>query len=286
MQSLAEIKALLEARGLNPRKTFGQNFLLDHNLIKKLVDSAAVGPESVVLEIGPGTGTMTEEILARGCRVVAAEIDRGLSVMLRERFASHGAKFMLVEGDCLAGKRHIAPEVLAAIGPGPFTLISNLPYAAATPVMTTLMIEHAPSIAASHGVAPCLGQFVTIQKEVGDRLIAKTGSDAYGLVSVLAGVTSKVEWIAKLPPECFWPRPDVTSAMLAIRPLAQPLHTNVPALAAFTQKVFEQRRKQLGSVLGRDGAWPNGVEPTARAEALTLTQLLALFEIRGAANQA
>ncbi len=267
MQTLADIKRILEARGLSPRKAFGQNFLIDHNLIRKLVDASGVGAGDVVLEVGPGTGTLTEELVQRGCRVVAAEIDRGLSAHLREHFAS-AENFTLVEGDCLADKRTLAPAIVAALGDGSFTLVSNLPYGAATPVMSVLLADY----------PRCRGLFVTIQREVADRLGAKPGTKEYGTLSIVAQVTAEVRTVAALPPECFWPRPDVTSAMVSLTRLPVPLVDDVRGLGDFCQSLFEKRRKQLGAVLGRGRTWPPDVQPTERAEALSLAQLIALYK--------
>ncbi|MFZ4572982.1 MAG: 16S rRNA (adenine(1518)-N(6)/adenine(1519)-N(6))-dimethyltransferase RsmA [Phycisphaerales bacterium] len=267
MQTLAQIKEILESRGLRPLKSLGQNFLTDHNLIRKLVDAAAVRPGDTVLEVGPGTGTMTEELIARGARVVAAEMDRGLSEHLREHFSAE-ARFQLVEGDCLASKREIAPAIMAAIGDGPFTLVSNLPYGAGTPVMMTLLADH----------PRCSGLFVTIQREVAERLRAPHASKDYGPLSVLAGCTAEFEWIADLPPQCFWPRPEITSAMVALRRRTVPHCSRPRELLDFLVRVFEQRRKQLGAVLGRSTALPEGIEPAVRAEALPKDQLIRLFE--------
>jgi len=266
VQTLAQIRELLDAHGLTPRHGFGQNFLIDHNLIRRLVDAASLAEGETVLEIGPGTGTMTEELLDRGCRVVAAEIDRGLCVLLRERFASRA--FTLVEGDCLASKHALSPALLHAVGEGAFTLVSNLPYSAGTPVMLNLLADH-PS---------CRGLFVTIQREVADRLTASPGSKEYGTLSVIAQSVADVRLIAVLPRECFWPRPDVTSAMVAITRLPQPLTQRPRAFADFCQSLFEKRRKQLGAVLGRERAWPPGMGPTDRAEALSVRALVDLFE--------
>jgi 16S rRNA (adenine1518-N6/adenine1519-N6)-dimethyltransferase len=267
VQTLADIRAILEKRGLSPRKAFGQNFLLDHNLIRKLVDAAGVKAGDTVLEVGPGTGALTEELIERGCRVVAAEIDRGLAAHLREHFAGAGDRFTLVEGDCLADKRTLAPDIIDALGPGPFRLVSNLPYGAATPVMSVLLIDH----------PACEGLFVTIQREVADRLTARPGSKDYGTLSVIAQTTAEIKVIATLPPECFWPRPEVTSAMVSLVRRERPLVEDVRGLAAFVQNLFEKRRKQLGAVLGRDRAWPDGIGPTDRAESLSVEQLISLF---------
>ncbi|MBX9738216.1 MAG: hypothetical protein K2X32_14950, partial [Phycisphaerales bacterium] len=98
MQTLTEIKAMLEERGLSPRHALGQNFLIEQKLITKLIDSAGAQPGDLVLEVGPGTGTLTEALLDRGCRVIACELDRGLAELLRDRLGSR-ASFTLIEGD-------------------------------------------------------------------------------------------------------------------------------------------------------------------------------------------
>jgi 16S rRNA (adenine1518-N6/adenine1519-N6)-dimethyltransferase len=271
MQKLTEIRALLDARGLSPRKQFGQNFLLDHNLIRKLVDAARVGEGDVVLEVGPGTGTLTEELLARGATVLAAEVDRGLCELLRERLASWGDRFTLVEGDALNGKRAMSEAIRTAIdarrGGREFKLVSNLPYAAGTPIISILLADH----------PECVGQYVTIQREVGDRLRAGPGSKDYGPLAVLAQAVARVEVVANLPPECFWPRPEVHSAMVAIERRADPISGEPRRLFDFAQRLFEKRRKQLGAIIGRERAWPTGVGPEMRAEQLSPIQFVDLM---------
>lgn len=269
-QTLAEIRQLLEAHGLSPRKSLGQNFLIDQNLVRKLVDAAAVGPGDLVLEVGPGTGTLTEELLSRGCEVVASELDRGLAALLRERLgAAYPNRFTLVEGDCLAGKRHVNPAILQALRGRSFTLVANLPYNAATPLMLALLVEH----------PECRGLFVTVQREVADRLLAHPSTKEYGTLGVVAQAVGEVKRIATLPPACFWPRPDVTSAMASVLRRPDPMTNNPAGLAAFCQAVFAKRRKQLGSVLGKDVPWPEGIGPLMRIEELTPAQIAALSEV-------
>ncbi len=274
MQTLARIRELLESRGLAPRKALGQNFLIDQNLIRKLVDASGVVRGDVVLEVGPGTGALTEELLARGCEVVACELDRGLAALLRETLveasglggpAARG-RLILIEGDCLASKRGINPEIVAALAGRPFRLVANLPYGAATPLMLALLIGH----------PECGSMFVTIQREVADRLLAGPSTKEYGPIGIVAQALSRVERLATLPPECFWPRPEVTSAMVSLVRRPDPLTDDPGRLAAFCQHAFTQRRKQLGRVLGRETRWPPGVRAENRIEELPVAQVVAL----------
>lgn len=272
-QTLAQIRELLSAHGLSPRKALGQNFLIDANLIRKLITAANVQSGDLVLEVGPGTGALTDELLAHGCRVIACELDRGLAALLRTRLtAAFPSTFTLIEGDCLHSKREVSHDILAALAARPFKLVANLPYGAATPLMLALLVHH----------PECSGMYVTIQREVADRLTAAPGSRDFGPLAVIAQTIADVSLIATLPPECFWPRPDVTSAMVAITRKTQTLSPTPAAarhLADFAQKLFNQRRKQIGSTLGRTFPFPPDINPSARAEDLTIAQIRALAEL-------
>ncbi len=276
MQTLAQIKQMLDERSLRPKRSLGQNFLIDHNLIRKLVDAAGVGPGSLVLEVGPGTGTMTEELLARGCEVIACELDDALAALNRDRVPTlpGGDRFTLIHGDCLAGKRDVNPEIIGALRGRPFTLVSNLPYGAGTPLMSTLLVDH----------PQCRALAVTVQREVADRIAAHHGGKDFGPLAVITQAVCTAERIATAPPECFWPRPDVTSTMLLLRRLPTPLTDDTRALSDFCRIIFAQRRKQLGSLLGKGTDWPSiahapgceKITPTLRAEQLSVVQIIAL----------
>jgi 16S rRNA (adenine1518-N6/adenine1519-N6)-dimethyltransferase len=279
LQTLTHIKQVLQERGLAPRKAFGQNFLVDHNLIRKLVDASGVTAGDVVLEVGPGTGALTEQLLAKGCHVIACEIDKGLCALLRDTLGTeHPSTLTLLEGDCLDGKHALSPALVDALAQrvparATFRLVANLPYGAATPLLMILLAQR----------PDCVAMFVTIQKEVGDRLAAHPSTKEYGPLSVLAQAVATVKPIAKLPPGCFWPQPDVTSAMLGVTRLATPRTSDAPGLLAFCQRVFENRRKQIGAALGVKASdpappLPAGVRPTDRAEALTVDQLITLAQ--------
>lgn len=258
---------MLDAHGLAPKKSLGQNFLIDRNLGKKLVDEAGVGAGDLVLEVGPGAGALTELLLERGCEVVACEMDGGLAGLLRERFAApFGERFTLVEGDCLSGKRTLNPAIVEALRGRPFTMVANLPYNAASPLMAVLLTDF----------PTCRAQYVTIQKEVGERLAARPGTKEYGALGVLAQALATVRRVAVLPPECFWPRPGVTSAMVELRRRDDPLTDDPATLGALCHALFSRRRKQIGSILGRDAALPSGVTHDMRPERMTVEQFCAL----------
>ncbi len=271
MQTLAQIKEILEERCMSPRHKLGQNFLIDHNLIRKLVDASGVGEGDLVLEVGPGTGTMTEELLERGCEVVACELDKDMADLLRDRLGGH-ERFRLIEGDCLESKHEVSRVIASQLGDCDFTLVANLPYGAATPLMLALMLEW----------PTCLGQFVTIQREVADRLMAEPGTKAFGVISVVAQLFARVELVAKLPRECFWPQPDVASAMVSVVPRDLRKDFDRRLFATFCQKLLGQRRKQLGSVIGRDAPLPEGFDTRRRAESLSPEEFLSLYEARSA----
>lgn len=263
LQRLTEIKASLTKRGLVPKHRLGQNFLHDHNIINKLIKAADASKGDIVLEIGPGTGVLTESLLNRGCRVVACEIDEGLSNLLEESF---GSNVVLIRGDCLK-KKQLNPKIIQALGNSEWKLIANLPYQIASPLMIELLMQF-PN---------CLGQFITIQYEVAQRLVAKVNSPQWGVLSILAQRLATVSLISKVPPTCFWPQPKVHSACVSLIPKESDNSIDDKAFAKFVTHLFSNRRKQIGKILGRDFAFPKGVATDARPATLTINQLEELF---------
>lgn len=265
MQRLGDIRTLLRDYGLSPRKRLGQNFLIDQNHIARLVERAGVGPDDLVLEVGPGTGTLTESLLDAGAEVIACEVDRGLCAMLRDRLGDRD-RFTLVEDDCLAGKRELSPMIVDRLEGRAFMMVANLPYAIATPLIMTLLINH----------PECAGMWVTVQREVADRLLAEPGSKTYGPISVVRWTLAEGERIARLGPGCFWPQPEVESAMVALRRHPEPRTGDPGDLAGLCRRIFASRRKQVGSVLGRDLTGRVGIDPSVRAEQLDPDSIEAL----------
>lgn len=284
MQSLSQIKDLLSMAGHGPKKALGQNFLFDHNLISKLIDASGVRAGDLVLEVGPGTGALTVAMLERGARVVAVELDSGLAGVLQGTLcAQYPQQMALIEGDCLATKRSLNVQAVAALSDEPFRLVANLPYHAATPLMIALMTRH-PS---------CSGMFVTIQREVSQRFAADVGSKVYGTAGVIAQLLGRVEHIAMLPPTCFWPRPEVTSAMMAWRRDEHPIAGGDPdwwsVMADLIQTLFMSRRKKISFAVKKlvpgFADYPDSVSADARVDELSPAQIGSLCRSVHAAQE-
>jgi len=200
-QSKREIEAVLAEAGARPRHQFGQNFMIDQNLVRLVAEAGEISKDDVVIEVGPGTGTLTEELISRAGKVVAVEIDRDLAGMIRKRF-DVGAGFQLIEGDALAGKHALRDEILHVIRQGqaaakPVKLVANLPYNIASPLVIEMLIEGVELLA------------FTVQKEVAQRIGAKPGGEEYGPLSVMAQMLARVELLRTLPAQAFWPAPKI-----------------------------------------------------------------------------
>ena len=262
MQTISEIREILNERGLHPKHRLGQNFLHDQNQLRRLLDASEVGSGDLVLEVGPGTGTLTEALLDKGCDVIASELDKDMGDIIESRL---GTRLTLIRGDCLDGPRAFSSDVLAALDDRPFRLVANLPYGAASPIMSLLAAE--PS---------CLGQFVTIQREVGDRLLARAGTRQYGPLTVFVRAFADVRSIGKLSPNCFWPAPKVESIMIGIVPRENPMEVSERDLGKTIHLIFSKRRKQLGTILGRSEPLPEGIDPQRRPDSLEIEEVLIL----------
>jgi len=276
MQSIGTIRSLLREHGLVPRHHLGQNFLHDHNQLRRLVDAADVQSGEVIVEIGPGTGTLTEELLDRGANVIACEIDERLydliNMTIGERYGPD--RFVLVHDDCLASKHALSSRLLDAIGERSFRLVANLPYQITGPLIGTLVTDHHPAVGS---VRPsCCGMFVTVQREAAWRIMAKPNTKEYGPLAVLTHLLADSRQLGTLSPRCFWPEPKVMSSMIAIEPTGEPPILDVRTLVDFLSRLFQQRRKQLGRILGSDVAWPEGIDRTMRPEDLSPEDFLVL----------
>jgi 16S rRNA (adenine1518-N6/adenine1519-N6)-dimethyltransferase len=270
-QTLTDIKNLLAGHGLHPKKRFGQNFLHDGNHMRRIMEAADLEEGGLVLEVGPGTGALSERLLEAGASLVAVEIDRDMEPILRDRLSSYGDRFRLHIGDVLESKHVLSPAVVALLGGRPFKMIANLPYNIASPLLVNLAVDH-PGMSAA---------VVMIQREVADRIGASPGGKDYGQLSVILQAMCEVDVVGTLSPECFWPRPKVASAVLRLVRRDTPLTDDPTALSALVQKLFQKRRKQLGAILGRDRAFPDGIGADVRPESLSVEQFVQLARWSG-----
>jgi 16S rRNA (adenine1518-N6/adenine1519-N6)-dimethyltransferase len=271
-----EIQALLAEASTEPRHPFGQNFMIDQNLVRLVAEAGEIKGGELVIEVGPGTGTLTDELLSRGAEVLAVEIDRDLAALLRGKLAERPG-FRLIEGDALAGKHGLNQAMLDAIrtarGEGRVVkLVANLPYNIASPLIIELLLAGVELLS------------FTVQKEVAERLRATAGTEAYGGLSVMASLLSKVEVLRTLPPQAFWPAPKIESALVRMR-REDRLGEKARAFSSFLQQIFSFRRKTLRKALGVAGydaekvVAEAQVNAMARAEELTGEQFLRLFEV-------
>ena len=276
-QTKHEIQAILSAAGTEPRHRFGQNFMIDQNLVRIIADAGNLAVGDVVIEVGPGTGTLTEELMSRSGKLVAVEIDRDLARALRERFADK-EQFVLIESDALKNKHALDDELasqiaLAKSSGARVKLVANLPYNIASPLIIELLIAGVDLLA------------FTVQKEVADRIRAAAGSDASGPLTVVARMLAEIEILRTLPPQAFWPAPKIESSLVRMVRRDR-LGTRAAEFGRFVQQVFSFRRKTLRKALTQAGLdaekllHATGLDPQARPEVLTPEQFLALFEAR------
>ena len=268
MQTLTQIRTMLEERGIRPKHRLGQNFLHDHNQLRRIVEAAELQPGDLVLEVGPGTGVLTGELLDESVEV-ACELDRDMAAIVVERF---GDRLRLHRGDCLDRHRRLTPELLEILGGREFHLVANLPYQSATPLIMDLLLRR----------PRCRGQVVLIQKEVADRLASPPGDRTYGVISVVASVFGQVQRIGDVPPGCFWPPPKVTSSIVRIGTCEQDFEGDRETFADFVAELFRTRRKQIGAILGRmDLRIPDEIDPTRRPESFSPEEFVELFRRLG-----
>ncbi|MGD8499169.1 MAG: 16S rRNA (adenine(1518)-N(6)/adenine(1519)-N(6))-dimethyltransferase RsmA [Phycisphaerales bacterium] len=210
MQTKRQIRQLLSSAGVSPNKRLGQHFLIDLNLMRLLADSAKIQKNDIVLEVGCGTGSLTEALAGKAGRIVAVELDRKL-VEIAEKLLRGTENVEFINADILESKNTISNAVTDALAlarkkcTGRILLVANLPYDVASPVMMNLVTG--PTIAD--------GIYVTVQKEVADRMTATPASSNYGILSIFMAATGDAKTIRILKPTVFWPQPQVDSAVVS-----------------------------------------------------------------------
>lgn len=263
-QTLNEMRMLLRRHGLKPRTALGQHFLADPNVTRRIVTTAGVKSGDRVLEIGPGTGTLTRQLVAAGADVTAIEVDDHLRPVLEETMAGLPVNLLFVDAATV--------DYVELVGDGPWTVVANLPYQ----IGTQLVLDWLRLVPAITDMT------VMVQLEVAQRLVSLPGSRAYGLPSVVAGLHADLKLAFRVPPHVFYPPPQVESAVVRVVRKAAPAGTvRAIELAAAG---FGQRRKMLRGSLSV--ILPNaeevlrsaGIDPTKRAEDLAPSDFLRLAE--------
>ena len=266
----AEIRELAARLGVAPTKKLGQNFVHDPNTVRRIVAAAELTPGDVVLEVGPGLGSLTLGLLGAAAHVHAVELDPVLAAALPETVAerSDPAKLTVHHADALRISG-------ASLQPAPTKLVANLPYNVAVPVVLHLLAE-LPSLR---------GGLVMVQKEVADRLVAGPGSKVYGVPSVKLAWYASSKPAGKVPPAVFWPVPNVDSGLVAFTKREPPADVERRVVFQVIDAAFAQRRKTLRAALagwagGADLAEKvlvaAGISPQARGESLTVQQFAAI----------
>ncbi len=264
--ALPPLREVLEAHGLWANKAFGQHFLLDLNVTRKIARLAQVGAGDHVIEVGPGPGGLTRALLETGARVTTIEKDERFRPIMDE-IAAVTPYITAIFGDALK-----ADEVQIA-GSAPAHVVSNLPYNVGTPLLIKWLTG--PWVPAS--------LTLMFQREVADRITQGPGEDAYGRLAVIVQATCKARRVMDVPAKAFSPPPKVESAVVRLEPMAiRPSQVRLDALQKITAAAFGQRRKMLRSSLKLMGGEAlieaAGVDPQARAETIPVAGFLALAD--------
>ena len=279
LSSPKDIKILFERYNLAPRRQLGQNFLIDGNVVRKIVDAAEVKNADSVIEVGPGAGALTVSLLKLGAKLLVIEIDSGLAGMLRDLFNGE-ERLTIVEEDVLQVNwcDLIANNFIAG---NPIKLISNLPYIISAPFMYGLLKAGFPLAKA----------VLMFQKEVAQRLVCSPGDSVYGSLSVITQYYTKGKMLFKVSNNVFWPRPKVGSAVIQLEPRKRTLEPpEEPLFWYLVQGAFQQRRKTMLNNMIR--LFPDllrtelaamlasaSIEPSERPEMLSADQFANLTRI-------
>lgn len=232
---------------MKPRKRFGQHFLRDPALIKKMAELVAPAAGEEILEIGPGDGALTAELLQAEARLLAVEIDRDLAAVLEKRF---GSGLRLIVGDVLK-------QDLSVLLQGGRRVVGNLPYGISTPLLLKLAACETPEM------------WLMLQKEVAERVCAAPGEAEYGRLTVSVRLFFDAAIVMRAPPEAFWPPPKVDSAVVRLSRREPPPHS--PLIQKVLASAFQTRRKMIANGLAAfDVDWASaGIDSARRPQTLS-----------------
>ncbi|HYF78522.1 MAG TPA: 16S rRNA (adenine(1518)-N(6)/adenine(1519)-N(6))-dimethyltransferase RsmA [Symbiobacteriaceae bacterium] len=272
LSSAKTLKAIMTAHGIRPQHKLGQNFLTDARVLEGIVAAAEIGPDDLVLEIGPGLGTLTQQLARAAGKVLAIELDRNLVEILRKTLLEMHPNVELIHGD--AGRIDLHTLLVERLAPGAKAKVAaNLPYYITTPLIMRLLEERLPLDTI----------VVMVQKEVADRMVAPPGGKDYGALSVAVQYHTEPRIAVKVSRGAFLPPPEVDSAVVAMRLRTKP-PVDAPQEAFFrvVKAAFGQRRKALGNALSgglsiekariQEALSRANIDPTRRGETLSLEE--------------
>jgi len=265
-----QVRDAITAAGLRPSKALGQNFVADPNTVRRIARLAEIVPGQRVVEIGAGLGALTLALVEVGARVTAIEVDPHLLPTLRATVSDAPVRVLEADALTLDWARLLADtdDGIAAAPPSSWTLVANLPYNVAVPVIVRVLDE----------AAAVTSMLVMVQREVGERLVAEPGSKTYGAVSVKVAYHASARLVGRVPPSVFVPRPRVESVLVRLdrRPavLVDPATVSPKRLFQVVRAGFAHRRKMLrralDGVVAPSAYAAAGIDPSARAEQLSV----------------
>lgn len=269
--------SVLKKYDIHFQKKYGQNFLIDAHVMNKIIKTAAVTKDDLVIEIGPGIGTMTQFLCEAARQVIAIEIDKALIPVLSDTLSGYD-NVKVIEGDVL--KQDIGAIAGKYNGGKPVKIVANLPYYITTPIIMGIFEKNVPVESIT----------VMVQKEVAERMQAGPGTKAYGALSLAVQYYSKPYLAANVPENCFMPRPNVASAVITLDCYGEPVvkADNVKLMFSLIRASFQQRRKTLINGISNSSEVDipkekviraletMGLNPSVRGETLTLEQFATL----------
>lgn len=268
-------RKLIEQYGIRPSRRMGQSFLVDKNTIQKIVESAHIHQEDLVVEIGAGFGWMTALIAQKSRRVIAIEIDSRLSRILRDRFAEF-KNIEIVEADIL---RYDFANAIKDKKHDKIRIIGNIPYSISSPILFHLLAHR-------HMIGDMT---IMLQKEVSDRLMARPGTKAYGIPSIIFQMFAEISQVGLVPPTCFYPVPKIHSSVIKMVIRPTPLYPvkNIEFFKYIIRLAFSKRRKTLLNNLRHPDLpsdiekvlSPSGIDGKRRAETLSIEEFAILSNI-------
>jgi len=286
VQTRSEVQTILHKANLRPSKRLGQHFLVDGNLMRKVAATAGVTDRDTVLEVGGGTGGLSDLLVQQARRVVIVEVSQPLAKLLRQRFADHADRVEIVCADVLEGKHTVSPHVLRALTREPpvgeALLVANLPYHVATPLLINLVLH-----------VPLIKRFCfTVQSEVADRLLASAGGKAFGPLAIITQAMCELTRACRLPPAVFWPMPEVDSSLVLMTRRPEPLvpTAQLKRFADLVRAAFAHRRKTLRYNLlrsltpGELSAAETAIDLSRRAETVTMSEWVRLTQVISSAS--